>query len=394
MFTATANLPLATTVTGSLPRPAWYTANLRGRAFAVAMADLTFREQYVDAVGAFISDQSRSGLDILTDGDSRFDQDVAGRAWFSYVTERMRGLSDFDISVQPVASNRDKQPGDILFEVMETRVPPTVTGKVSRGHLDYVRLWKTAQRMTAKPVKFGSISAQLVEAVVVNRHYQNRRDLVIDLSAALNAEYHELADAGCPIIQVEEPCIHETVGIIDDPVMTPDFYVEAFNREVQGLRAKTEVWCHVCWGSPAAQRVEHRRHSYAASLPYLARLNVDVLTFEAADNNGADLKVIADRVPRDKKICIGVVSHRVLQVERPDDVAALIRTALEFIEPQRLLLSTDCGFGRQGMSRMHAFYKMVSIVRGANIVRKELGLPEARVLAADPDYSLLPTLRA
>jgi 5-methyltetrahydropteroyltriglutamate--homocysteine methyltransferase len=71
-------------------------------------------------------------------------------------------------------------------------------------------------------------------------------------------------------------------------------------------------------------------------------------------------------------------------VERPDEVAGLIRRALKVMDPARLIVSTDCGFGRQGMSRLHAFYKMVSLVRGTNIVRRELGLPEADVLAADP----------
>ena len=47
------------------------------------------------------------------------------------------------------------------------------------------------------------------------------------------------------------------------------------------------------------------------------------------------------------------------------------------------MLSTDCGMGREGMSRRHAFYKIVSLVLGTNIVRKELGLPQAPCLAAD-----------
>ena len=45
--------------------------------------------------------------------------------------------------------------------------------------------------------------------------------------------------------------------------------------------------------------------------------------------------------------------------------------------------------GREGMSRRHAFYKMVSLVRGVNIVRKEIGVPEAVCLAEDPRYSLI-----
>ena len=45
--------------------------------------------------------------------------------------------------------------------------------------------------------------------------------------------------------------------------------------------------------------------------------------------------------------------------------------------------------GREGMSRRHALYKMVSLVLGTNKVRKELGLPEAECLAADPKYSFI-----
>ena len=53
------------------------------------------------------------------------------------------------------------------------------------------------------------------------------------------------------------------------------------------------------------------------------------------------------------------------------------------------MISTDCGMGREGMSRRHAYYKMVSLVLGTNIVRKELGLPLAKCLAADERYSLV-----
>src|SRR5882724_9183509 len=333
MFKATDGLILPTTITGSLPRPAWYTVNLEGRTFSVAMADIIFREQYGDAVATMISDQQRAGLDILVDGDSRFDMDVAGRSWFAYVADRLDGLSPGVLKPQPLVSNRDKQPGDILFEVVETRLSPTVVDKIRRGPLEYDLLWKVAQRCTLKPVKLGGISAQLFEGLLTDRHYGDRRQLVMDLSAVLNEEYHRLADVGCPIIQVEEPSIHETIGIVDDQVMTPDFYVEAFNREVAGLRRKTEVWCHTCWGSPAAQRVEHERHSYGLSLPYFDRLDVDVLTFETADNDGKDLEIIGKGVGKDKKICIGVVSHRRLEIERPEQVASLIRRALQYIEP-------------------------------------------------------------
>jgi 5-methyltetrahydropteroyltriglutamate--homocysteine methyltransferase len=58
------------------------------------------------------------------------------------------------------------------------------------------------------------------------------------------------------------------------------------------------------------------------------------------------------------------------------------------VPPERLVVSSDCGFGGEGLPRRVAFYKAVSLVRGTNLVRKELGLPEADVLVADPNLQL------
>jgi 5-methyltetrahydropteroyltriglutamate--homocysteine methyltransferase len=388
MLTVSKDRPLLTTITGSLPRPQWFVANLQGRPFSLAMADIAYREQYTDAVAAYLSDQQRAGLDLLTDGDARCDCDVGGRSWFAYATERLEGLEGHHVGGGRTASSRDKSAGDIMFEVLETRVLPHVRGEVRRGPLEYGRVWKVAQRQTRKPIKFGAISGQMIATGVHDAFFKDRRALIMALSGVMNEELHELADAGCPVIQVEEPAIHGMVGV-DDREVTGDFLVEAFNREVKGLREKTEVWCHTCWGNPAAQRTETKRRFYTQALPYFDKLDVDVVTFEAADNGGDEIESFAKGISAPKKIAIGVISHRTLQVERPEEVAALIRRALEFIPPERLIVSTDCGFGRQGMSRLHAFYKMVSLVRGTNIVRGELGLPEADILAADPRGSLL-----
>jgi 5-methyltetrahydropteroyltriglutamate--homocysteine methyltransferase len=76
-------------------------------------------------------------------------------------------------------------------------------------------------------------------------------------------------------------------------------------------------------------------------------------------------------------------------VEAPTEVADLLRKALKVIPAERLVVSSDCGMGREGMSRRHAFYKMVSLVQGTNIVRKELGLPLSESLGADAKLSLI-----
>ncbi|HET7101085.1 MAG TPA: hypothetical protein VFJ52_08040, partial [Terriglobia bacterium] len=126
--------------------------------------------------------------------------------------------------------------------------------------------------------------------------------------------------------------------------------------------------------------------SYANSIEiYLERCRGDVWTLEMKDRNQQDLELFEPfKHDLKKKIAIGVVSHRTLQADRPEEVAAEIRKALKVIPPERLIASSDCGFGRQGANREIAFYKASSIAQGANIVRRELGLPETRVPAADP----------
>ena len=94
MYVATKGKPLAATITGSLPRPHWFTGNLDGRPFLTAFnGDAVYRELYGDAVAALISDQTRAGLDLVTDGEMRFDRDIGGRSWFGYAFDRMEGLA-------------------------------------------------------------------------------------------------------------------------------------------------------------------------------------------------------------------------------------------------------------------------------------------------------------
>ena len=150
-----------------------------------------------------------------------------------------------------------------------------------------------------------------------------------------------------------------------------------FDKSLRGRSFKSAL------GDPNQQRVYWEPPSYARALPYLLQLDADVITFECASTNGKDLPLFA-KYRTDKKIGIGVVSHCNTVVEPPEHVARLIRKALEYIPSDWLVITTDCGFGREGLSRRIAYYKCVALVEGANMVRRELGLPEARVRAADP----------
>ena len=383
MFKATEGIVLPTTMTGSYPKPNWYTQGLRGRPFKTALGDTLFREQYLDAVATVITDQEMAGMDILTDGDSRFDLEVGGKSWFFYVLERLGGLKGSKSQSPGWSGDFGIRPGHILYEVQEAYQSPIVTERLTAGQLDYSALWQVAQKMTANTVKFGTISSQSLTRMMWNEFYPSDKELILDMCDIINQELRDVAAAGCKLIQIEEPRHH---FMAQDPATTDadyDFYTEAFNREVQGVDA--EIWLHTCWGNPAQQRLV-TNPSYERAIAHLFEVNADVVTFEAAGSGGKDLPLFAQH-ETNKKIAIGVVNHTNTVVESPEQVAGLIRRALEFVPVERLIISTDCGFGREGISRRIAFHKCVALVQGTNIVRKELGLPETVVRAADPQFA-------
>jgi 5-methyltetrahydropteroyltriglutamate--homocysteine methyltransferase len=356
------------------------------------MKDVVFREQLGDALASLLEEQERAGLDILTHGDYFHDEDLGGHSWHRYPLERWRGLEGDYLPGQQLAGEllEDKAPGTILHELFSGWAWPRVVGRVERDEaapLDYAKLWRLAQARAGRPVKFGTVSAQGIHHFLdirTDRYPDDRRELIWDLATAMNEELRELAAAGCSVIQVEEPLIHLLACDRPEERELIDFLVEAFNHEVSGLE-NVEVWVHTCWGNPNMQRAV-ASPSYANSLEiYLERLNADVWTIELADSDRSVLRLFEPYRGRlRKKVAIGVVSHRALQVEQPEEVAELVREALRYIEPEQLVLSSDCGFGRQGCNRLIAYYKAAAIVQGANIVRRELGAEEREVPAADP----------
>ena len=118
-----------------------------------------------------VAAQHRAGIDIMVDGDTRLDDDVAGRSWVSYATERMTGVGAPRVEVPPAGFMADKGPGDLMWEVIETRMTPPVTGKIGKTTLQLDRAYKAIAPMTDRPVKLGSISAQILRITSYNVCY-------------------------------------------------------------------------------------------------------------------------------------------------------------------------------------------------------------------------------
>src|SRR5439155_1475629 len=257
MLRVTRDLMLPTAITGSYPRPLWFTESLHGRSFKSAMGESIFREQYLDAVACVINAQEAAGLDIVTDGDSRFDLAVGGKSWFFYPIERLGGIEGHRDTSRGWMQRHGLRPGRILWEVQEAYQPGVVRNKLTRGPLEYTALWKVAQRLSDRPVKFGAICAPALASMLWDEHYRDDKTLIYELCDIMNAEFRELAAAGCPLIQVEEPPHH---GLTTRPDCTDadlEFLTEAVNRQLVGVDA--EIWVHTCWVKPPDRVLQVRR---------------------------------------------------------------------------------------------------------------------------------------
>jgi 5-methyltetrahydropteroyltriglutamate--homocysteine methyltransferase len=389
MLTTTANTILPCTITGSWPRPHWFDVSMWGRPLDTCMMDVRFREKFQDVLATVISDQHRAGIDILTHGDLHCDDDMAGRSWHHYPLQRWAGFAGDHLQSEETRSPWLRYPpGTLLNEIYTGWRWPRVVDKVQHRPLDYAKIWRLAQAKTSKPVRFGTCCSQVM-GLFLDLHtpkYKDQREVIWDMAVAMNTELLALRAAGCNCIQIEEPTLHfwaNTYGRDHDNVK---FMIECFNREVQGLD-DVEIWIHTCWGNPNMQRVIEN-DSYLESFQlYLEACRGDVWTLEMKDRNLREIELFAPlKGQLKKKICVGAVSHRRLQVESAEEVASSIRTALKHIAPEQLIVSSDCGFGRQGCNRDIAFFKTVAIAQGTNLVRRELGLPEIAGRASNPAF--------
>ncbi len=295
MLTATKDLILPSTTTGSFPRPRWFDVSMWGKPLDTCMLDIRFREKFQDALATVISDQERAGLDILTHGDFHLDEDMGGRAWHHYPLQRWAGFEgDYLQPEESTAPWLHYPPGTLLNEIYTGWRWPHVVGKIESRPLDYPKIWRLAQMRTGKPIKFGTCCSQVM-ALFLDIHtdqYHDKRQVIWDMAEAMNKELLALRDAGCRCIQIEEPTFHFMANTFGKDHSEVKFMIEAFNREVQGLD-DVELWIHTCWGNPNMQRVMEDT-SYANSIEiYLERCRGDVWTLEMKDRNQQDLDLFA-----------------------------------------------------------------------------------------------------
>jgi 5-methyltetrahydropteroyltriglutamate--homocysteine methyltransferase len=108
---------------------------------------------------------------------------------------------------------------------------------------------------------------------------------------------------------------------------------------------------------------------YREILPHYLAAKVDAYVLDFACREMADADLLR-KLPADKRVHVGVIDVRTLEIEAPEQVAERIRKVLTHIEAERVTLTTDCGLKQ--LPRTCAYQKLRALADGAAIVRREL----------------------
>jgi 5-methyltetrahydropteroyltriglutamate--homocysteine methyltransferase len=359
------------TMVGSYPRPRWYTRRLYGGDIREALMEQNWREEYEDAVKAVLNDQEVAGLSIVSDGEMYEDDLVGGAGWPEYTLAR---LGRFSSRSAQVATRPGVDQAPIVQHLFESWPRPVITERVTRGPLRFAYLYELAGRFASRPIKMSFADPQLIARGFVQDEYyggrpgQPSQDLVMDLVGIYNQELRELAAAGCPIYQSDLPPFAQ-LGMLGAPASVWDLAINAFNTMVEGT-GDMRIWMHSCWGRPYGQLASGKVGDFRPMFPRVFEANFHVLNLECGDCLGPEMELL-EQVPADRGVAIGVLDHRVLQVESAQQIADRIRRALKHIAAERLYVSSFCGLGTT-LPRTVAFYKLKALVDGTNLVRAEL----------------------
>jgi 5-methyltetrahydropteroyltriglutamate--homocysteine methyltransferase len=335
---------LPTTVVGSYPQPDWLidrkkltdagVPRVRAREVWRVPAELLEQAQD-DATVLAIQAMERAGIDIISDGEIRRE------SYSNHFTTTLEGI--------------DAEKPGLLVRAGRSIPVPRVVGRIRRTRAVEVRDVKFLRANTDHVIKATLPGPFTMAQQAQNEFYSDITELLMDLGAAVNQEALELKAAGADVIQLDEPWLRM------DPEGAKRYAVSAIDRALEGIPGPTVV--HLCFGY--AQLVKDKPGRYAF-LPELAASIVEQISVEAAQPN-LDLAVLKEL--SGKKIILGVVSIEDQMCETPEQVAARIRRALEYVTPENLIPAPDCGM--KYMPREIAFRKLQALSLGAGVVRME-----------------------
>ena len=383
-----------TTHTGSLPRPGDLVAMLNAKELGERYDRTTFATRVKRAVDEIVRQQVQTGIDIVGDGEhSKFN-------WMAYARARLEGLTEIDSPVRFRGATRDSIEFAGAYEDLKimhsARSGALVAKRTARpralvcgGPIRYVgqdelsadiaNLKASLKGANAEEAFMTAISPSNLELYYENQHYATDEEYLEALSEAMRVEYLAITDAGF-VLQIDDPRMathynRQVEASIEDCRKFIEPRVEALNHALRGI-PEDRIRFHTCYSVNIAPRVHDFELKHFLDL--MLKVRAGAFVIEAANPRHEHEWAIWQEVklPDDRLLIPGMVSHCVHLVEHPELVAQRIERFASVVGRERVIAGTDCGFGTSGAGdEVHpdvAWAKLRALVEGAMIASRRL----------------------
>jgi 5-methyltetrahydropteroyltriglutamate--homocysteine methyltransferase len=344
-------MPIATTHVGSLPRGPELTPLLLARDQGEPYDADAFDAAVQTAVDAVVAAQVAAGVTVVSDGE-------LGKVGYStYMIERLSGFGGHTdrhpaLDLAPLPDLRAKL-AHIMGAQEFTRascIAPVRLVNLQPLH-DDIRRFRGALDRHGKDTRafMNAASPGLITAFQKNAYYPSHEAYLADLVAAMQPEYEAIVAAGfelqldCPDLAMSR---HTGYQEMDEPTFlkTIAANVDALNAATANI-APERMRMHICWGNyegPHDHDIPLER-----IIDIVLRARPATILFEAANPRHEHEWVIwrdAD-IPDDKLLAPGLIDTCSNYLEHPELIAQRIERFAGIVGQDRVVASTDCGFG-------------------------------------------------
>lgn len=296
-----------------------------------------------DAIRDVVHLQEEIGFKLATDGE--FNR----RSW----------QTDFLLKFDNVKVVPSRLP--VHFHTHEgerERRPPTlqVTGKLGRSNpifVDDFKFLKSVARVMPK-ITIPSPSTMHFRGgreAIDDKAYPDIDEFYDDLARVYREEIHDLADAGCRYLQIDEvnlaylcdPKLREGVrNIGEDPASLPKTYARLINATIADRPKDMAVCVHLCRGNFAGAWIAEGGYDPVAEILF-NEIRADGYFLEYDSPRAGSFEPLRF-LPKGKMAVLGLVTTKQRALEEKDVLKRRIDEASRYIPLEQLALSPQCGF--------------------------------------------------
>jgi 5-methyltetrahydropteroyltriglutamate--homocysteine methyltransferase len=340
---------ILTTHVGSLPRGNDLIPLLLARDQGKPYDAAAFDRLTQAAVDEAVAKQEAAGVSIVSDGE-------LGKVGYStYMKERLSGFGGNvarkpALDLAPYPELRKK-----LAAIMGEQefVRASCVGPVRLVNPDPCRedIQRFAKALAGRSVRgfLNAASPGLITAFQPNTFYPSHEAYLADLVDAMRPEYTAIAASGFQLqLDCPDLAMSRHTGYQD---LSEEQFLKIAAANVEALNAATadippeRLRMHVCWGNyegPHDHDIPLER-----VIGIILKARPATILFEAANSRHEhEWKIWAQtKIPADKVLAPGLIDTRSNYVEHPELIAQRIERFAAIVGIERVIASTDCGFG-------------------------------------------------